>query len=271
MNEYEAYKLRWMLEHGYSLNDLIQSLSELQYSDPEDSDQISTPISELFAQWERDIGFGSEVWACKSEWAETESKWPEIEIQPQLSDTIQIKNLAEVENTDKALFYWCNCVGEINIPETDPLSMHDVDELPPKVAELYEKYQSESYLCNTYILNYYGKPAIGLWWCFGDHDWLEENILKHPPTRVDMDMCFNVLSQYANQLKSDMLHVGISNVDILLGKDTLGEDGHELMIVIPYERTELFDQILKGLDNGNRVYTWVDAMLKEAFSPLEKA
>lgn len=72
MTRYQEYQLRWMLDHGYSLQDVIQGLTELQFDDPEDSDQISTPVSELFDEWEQDIGFGSEIWACEDEWNETE-------------------------------------------------------------------------------------------------------------------------------------------------------------------------------------------------------
>lgn len=72
MTNYQKYQLEWMIAHGYSLQDLMQALTEHQYDDPEDSDRISTPINELFAEWEQDIGFGSEIWACENEWSEAE-------------------------------------------------------------------------------------------------------------------------------------------------------------------------------------------------------
>ena len=72
MSEYEKYQLRWMISHGYSIRDLIQELTDMQYSDPEDSDRISTPILELFDEWVADIGFSSEIWACEAEWKECE-------------------------------------------------------------------------------------------------------------------------------------------------------------------------------------------------------
>lgn len=65
---YQKYQLQWMIDHGYSLQDLMRELTDLQFGDPEDSDQISTPISDLFDEWEADIGFGSEIWACEAEW-----------------------------------------------------------------------------------------------------------------------------------------------------------------------------------------------------------
>ena len=56
-----------MIKHNYSLNDLIRELQDMQYEDPEDSDRISTPITELFEDWENDRGFEDEIWACKEE------------------------------------------------------------------------------------------------------------------------------------------------------------------------------------------------------------
>ena len=72
MTDYKKYQLQWMIDHGYSLQDLMRGLTEFQYDDPEDSDRISTPISELFNEWEFDRGFGSEIWACEGEWREVE-------------------------------------------------------------------------------------------------------------------------------------------------------------------------------------------------------
>lgn len=72
MSNYEKYQLQWMISHGYSIQDLIKELQELQYEDPENGDMNATPISELFDVWVTDIGFGSEIWACEAEWSECE-------------------------------------------------------------------------------------------------------------------------------------------------------------------------------------------------------
>lgn len=70
MTEYQKYQLQWMIDHGYSLNDLVMELTNLQYDDPEDIRRISTPIFELYCEWEMDVGFGSEIWACEEEWSQ---------------------------------------------------------------------------------------------------------------------------------------------------------------------------------------------------------
>lgn len=70
---YERYQLEWMIAHGYSIRDLIQAMYELQYDDPEDSDYISQPVTDLFEDWESDCGFpGAEIWVCEDEWAASE-------------------------------------------------------------------------------------------------------------------------------------------------------------------------------------------------------
>lgn len=81
MTDYQKYQLQWMIDHGYGLNDLMQELRALQYDDPEDSDRISTPTTELFCEWESDRGFGSEIWACEEEWKNCEeSNWQDGDI-----------------------------------------------------------------------------------------------------------------------------------------------------------------------------------------------
>lgn len=79
LTPYERYQLQWMQEHGHSIEELMDELTELQYSDPEDSDQITNPVFETFKQWEQDCGFGSEIWACYEEWSTTEGEGLEVQ------------------------------------------------------------------------------------------------------------------------------------------------------------------------------------------------
>lgn len=67
MTKYEKYQLEWMLVHGYSLADLMRELTDMQYEDPDYSDGISMPVTDLFSEWEADVGFGGELWACEKE------------------------------------------------------------------------------------------------------------------------------------------------------------------------------------------------------------
>lgn len=72
MSDYERFQLQWMIDHGHSLRELMEELQSLQYDDPEDSDRISTPVKELFEEWEQDRGFGSEIWPCEDEYKDCE-------------------------------------------------------------------------------------------------------------------------------------------------------------------------------------------------------
>ena len=72
LTPYQEYQLAWMIEHGHSIEELISELAEMQFEDPEDSDRISTPVTELFDEWLNDKGFGGEIWACEQEWKEYE-------------------------------------------------------------------------------------------------------------------------------------------------------------------------------------------------------
>ena len=74
MDAYKRFKLEWMLAHGYTLEDLMQELQGVQYEAPEDSDTIYRPITELFEEWEQEVGFGSEIWPCYAEYLDCEAK-----------------------------------------------------------------------------------------------------------------------------------------------------------------------------------------------------
>lgn len=63
---YEKYKLQWMMDHGYTLTDLIKELDICQ----EECDDHT--VSQLFDNWEFGYGFGSEIWVCYNEFMETE-------------------------------------------------------------------------------------------------------------------------------------------------------------------------------------------------------
>lgn len=73
MSDYEKFQLQWMIDHGHSLRELLEELERVQYDDPENDAHISTPVTELFVEWERDRGFGSEIWPCEAEYESREA------------------------------------------------------------------------------------------------------------------------------------------------------------------------------------------------------
>ena len=56
MTDFEKYQLQWMMDHGHTLEELMCELQDMQYDDPEDSDRIATPVTELFQEWVSDRG-----------------------------------------------------------------------------------------------------------------------------------------------------------------------------------------------------------------------
>ncbi|MBR2894865.1 MAG: hypothetical protein IKC03_04300 [Oscillospiraceae bacterium] len=65
---YQCYQLEWMITHDHSISELLHELTMLQEDCPD------ATVTELFEYWEQDVGFGSEIWACRAEWEVTEKK-----------------------------------------------------------------------------------------------------------------------------------------------------------------------------------------------------
>lgn len=64
---YERYQLEWMIEHGYSLDNLVNALENYRQN------TFGLDLNELFNEWESEIGFKeSEIWACRDEWENEE-------------------------------------------------------------------------------------------------------------------------------------------------------------------------------------------------------
>lgn len=70
MTPYQKYKLQWLIDHNYSLDDLIQELED--YINQESSN-IKINLSKAFEEWESDIGFKSEIYACEEEFNDAEA------------------------------------------------------------------------------------------------------------------------------------------------------------------------------------------------------
>lgn len=84
---YEAYKMLWMLNHGYNLRDLMEGMNDVTYDYDED-DEVD--ILDTYNSWEMDAGFGGAVWACYKEFLDTEFK-----------DADYVYNLISLMSTDK--------------------------------------------------------------------------------------------------------------------------------------------------------------------------
>ena len=66
---YERFRLQWMMDHGYSLGDLMEQLdAQMEEAEP------GFTIASLFTQWERESGFQGELWPCYEECCMDEEK-----------------------------------------------------------------------------------------------------------------------------------------------------------------------------------------------------
>lgn len=70
MTDYQKYQLQWMLDHNYSLEDLINRLQEIQENinlNPSNESQLQT-IKYIFSEFENTGFTGAALWACEDEW-----------------------------------------------------------------------------------------------------------------------------------------------------------------------------------------------------------
>lgn len=66
--EYEAYRLQWLIDHGYTLTDLLNAIEEY-------SKEVIQPdsLDDLMEYWAAECGFaGSEIWVSFNEWVDNE-------------------------------------------------------------------------------------------------------------------------------------------------------------------------------------------------------
>lgn len=69
---FERFKLKWMLDHGYTLTDLIECMEVMIHEDEQDG--FHTKLTELFARWEFGVGFvDGSVWPCYEEFLQNEA------------------------------------------------------------------------------------------------------------------------------------------------------------------------------------------------------
>lgn len=71
---FERYKLQWMIDHGYSLKDLMNKIAVIINEELCVGGNAHGLIDEAFDMLENETGFvGSEIWACEDEWEDNEA------------------------------------------------------------------------------------------------------------------------------------------------------------------------------------------------------
>lgn len=101
--EYELFKLQWMINHGYTLRALMDYLDKFtseKIDNCELFDDISLNVSDLFSEWEAEFGFNGNIYPCFEEWFENDRK---ISSDRTISDTSGYLSPEEQEEYEQVL------------------------------------------------------------------------------------------------------------------------------------------------------------------------
>ena len=156
-----------------------------------------------------------------------------------------VVSLNDVYHVD-AMFYWCNAMGEINMPGEASYSPHTPEELPPAYRELYEKYEYETDSANTYVVSYDGMPGMLLTALHSNGYY--DDVANLSADRTDwydrfhlimMDVAFHLIHLRAEAMTKDDLFDGC----VVLVGDFTDPDGHELCLFVPADKCDRLDAI----------------------------
>lgn len=59
--KYQEFKLEWLLDHDYTLEDLISVLASIQ-------EETGAELVEVFSDFEEEFGFNSDIYPSFNEW-----------------------------------------------------------------------------------------------------------------------------------------------------------------------------------------------------------
>ena len=163
-----------------------------------------------------------------------------------------IKSLNETYDRNE-LFYMCNACGEVNDPSIPgDMGFHQPEEvMTPEEQQLYENYWAEGAGCCMYVLRIKERAAMGLCYLF-DTGWVKDVLDERPDVakpvadedikQVWMPRVFAAVSKAA-EAEIQGLAPGC---DIYLG-DWTDPDGHEMLVVVPYEKRDQIEGIAEKL------------------------
>lgn len=136
-----------------------------------------------------------------------------------------IKSLNAVYQSEN-LIYWCNALGEINIPWKPPGYPGHTKELPEEIRQAYGVWQEgEIAGINDYVVSYNGMTGIAYNWLV-DYDWINEECGE--------GKIGSALYSAAEQLEKKYPYA-----IVFIGMDT-DPEGHELLLFIPLDKLEGF-------------------------------
>ena len=168
-----------------------------------------------------------------------------------------VKSLNAISEKDK-IFFYCDSLGKIVLPtDTSIISIHTPDELPEKERELYRKHWTNYYGAKSYVVSYEGEASLAIGFLFCST--FLENVLERCVTDNDMNVFYNIVKSYANSMEKYRM---LDECSILVGENT-DPSGHEIYVIVPYDKKDRFESILQLLDRV--VYKDVEYYIKTCF------
>lgn len=137
------------------------------------------------------------------------------------------------------LYYWCNSMGEINLP-ADPMSIANPKDLPEVPWHLYETYQEETDWMRMYTVRFDGKEGI-LFTVLIDDNWVTRE------TGATVNAAFPVVKAVAEE--APQLDALFQNCDILAMERT-DPDGSELAFFFSVDEC---DRVPEFRENTSRL------------------
>lgn len=188
-----------------------------------------------------------------------------------------IINLNEVYKLE-TLWYWCNSVGDLNVPGYAPTAHADLDSLPALVRSVYQHYWTEGCGANEYVVTFNGETGLMLGWLF-DYNWLREllEVGGRCLNEREKEIFHCTVKQVAEKIANGwFFSEGVPKTPadacpypVLYGEDT-DPDGDEILLFLPF----------KDLGNSSTKAGWlinttgvnlVDEMYHRIYTEVENA
>lgn len=166
--------------------------------------------------------------------------------------TNKIISLNDVYKNDE-LFYWTNCLGEVNMPGDGKNSMHihSPEELPNVAKKVYDLIELDhGFTCH--VVSFRGKIGF-LIDVIMDESWIQDTLDKddvEAESKALLKHIPDVVERITDTLE-DIFDVPQNTYSVFLGEDT-DPDGHELMFFVEESYVSTYKKLLKYLDG--RIY-----------------
>lgn len=134
--KYKEFKLEWMLDHGYTLEDLISVLASIQ-------EETGAELVEVFSDFEEEFGFNSDIYPSYDEWLDNDRGWKEKIMDEKLRKLLDKYGVGIEMVERKVINYYFLQNSDIKFPFDIPNDYED------RLSEAY--YDDAEYLFNIYV------------------------------------------------------------------------------------------------------------------------